>query len=1049
MPSSPSKRSDLSLGLPADLLRHSASRDMRLTLPVVYTCLLSTMVASPAPTVPGTPVVAEALAAQNAKKPFQIAAADGAVALEIFADQANTAVVYLVEQVRGVRTNAIRGEFTPREALDRLVANTPLTVSQDARTGALMINRTARREQPRSPSQSEPHSDPTEKPSRPMKPRNLLTLFGGWLVATLSTQAQSVVPGSTASATQQPAAPVALPAFEVSSERDEGYLSNQTTSGTHTVEILKNVPSSISILNRELMDDLNITTIEELSEFAVTGHKSDDTEGTTPVYVFRGMNANVRLRNGVKWYAPVDSFSMERVEVLRGSNAFLYGEGAPGGAMNQVTKTAQQTNFQRLNLFVGSHNLHRVEFDINRRVHDTFSVRLNLAYQDQDGFVNHTKREFRGGLLSFTYRPFRHTDIYLTVERTSTRATNADGILSDAFSNTERLGTTVAYTATTGGKTYFPTLGLVYNMSAAPAQRRSSGTNTAVFNQNILPRESNFWGPNAHHNTDILSINTSLVQKIGDDLNVRVAWTHHDNLRDTRTNAGSSSAGIYLDRNPTLPGGAPNPYFNEYYTEYYITRLQHRQITADARITAVYDWKPRIGGEHKLIATGVYQYDIPDRQFYRLSEFVDPSSPLFAGTLVNENTLEAYRANLAALNANRFYRRFYLKYGDGAQYTHNAIVPGQSILLHDTPSHGINGRLNERTFKTPAIAFGTSGSYFGGRLRSLLGVRRDWFYQTTYRALFNHFTDSEYPHPDRGSVRVPGNQKHNTVNYGGVFHVSKMLSASANYAQSQNVSAGIGGEQLIPGTFRGRARGDSYEYGLRWTFLEGRIESNWVYFITTAENQAASPGIPTAVRNELAALFTDINQGGGDRQATKSTGFELETIANVTKNWRLIWNASTSELETSDRYPSVRHFVERARAANQPTPEADAFLLTVPEGTPVPGYTKYTSNLVTNYRFTEGTLRGFTLGGGFQYRDKTYRGNFDFDRDGVAERVYTPAYVLANLTLGYRTRVMNRPTSFNLNVNNVLDKDYFKSRSIGSGSWGDGRNFRFSIRTEL
>jgi hypothetical protein len=156
---------------------------------------------------------------------------------------------------------------------------------------------------------------------------------------------------------------------------------------------------------------------------------------------------------------------------------------------------------------------------------------------------------------------------------------------------------------------------------------------------------------------DAVYVNIRIAQKVGDNLRLQASWTHADILRDTRNNAGSSSAGIYLDRNPILPGGAPNPYFNEYYTEYYVNRIVTRQLEADARVTAVYDLNLPFT-QQKVSATALHQYDIPDREFYRLSEFVDPASPLFNGRLTNANTLEAYRANLTALNTNFFYRRF-------------------------------------------------------------------------------------------------------------------------------------------------------------------------------------------------------------------------------------------------------------------------------------------------------------------------------------------------------------------------------------------------------
>jgi outer membrane receptor protein involved in Fe transport len=851
-------------------------------------------------------------------------------------------------------------------------------------------------------------------------------------------------PGAASSGSGGTQEAVELPVFEVRTDKDEGYLSTQAVTGSRTLERLRDTPNSISVMNRELIEDLNITTTDELMAYAVTGQPGDDTTGTSPQHVFRGIVANVRLRNNLKLFGPSDAFNIERVEILRGPNSFLYGEGTAGGTMNQLTKQGQFRSFQRLNLLFGSHELHRFEFDINRHLGDKLAVRAVLGYQDEGGYVNHTKRRFTGGYAAVTYRPFKNTFINVNLEKTETRRTVADGILADAFATTERTGATVAYTATTGGRTYIPALGQVYNMVG---QRRSSGTNSTVFDTNILPRKANYWGPNAHHNVGNEFVNISVAQKIGENFNIQASVARYDILRDTRTNAGSSSAGIYRDTNAVLPGGAPNPYFNEYYTEYYVTRLEHNEIVHDARLTMVYDLKFPFTTQ-KIIATGGLQDGIPDRKFHRTSEFIDPASALFTGTLTNENSLVAYRANNTVLGNNRFYRRYYLRDGDGARFTSNDLVAGQSTMLRDTPSDGVNGRLSDRKYETPSVGFGLSGSYFNNRINTLLGWRRDAFLQRTLsRNLYNPFTDQEYKVPE--TEVTPVSIYKNSVNYGGVFHFSKMVSAYVNYAESVGLSAGFGGAQLTPGEVRGVAGGDGYEYGLRWAFLDGRIESNWTYYITNVLNQAASPGIPTAARNELAAIFTDINQSGGDRQQNRSTGFEFETITNITRNWRLIWNAASNDLELSNRYPQLRAYQERARAQNAPTPETDAFLLTVPEGTPLPGFTKFTSNLVTNYRFSEGTFKGFTIGGGFQYRDRTYRANFDFDRDGVAEEVWSPSYLLCNLTLGYRTRLWNRATSFNLNVNNIFNKDYFRSRGLGTGAWGERTSFRLAIRTDL
>lgn len=84
-----------------------------------------------------------AAAAEPEWKTFAIEVADAAVALAAFVEQARTPVVYLVDDVRGVRTNAVRGEFTARAALERMVAATRLVATYDGRTGALIVRSAA------------------------------------------------------------------------------------------------------------------------------------------------------------------------------------------------------------------------------------------------------------------------------------------------------------------------------------------------------------------------------------------------------------------------------------------------------------------------------------------------------------------------------------------------------------------------------------------------------------------------------------------------------------------------------------------------------------------------------------------------------------------------------------------------------------------------------------------------------------------------------------------------------------------------------------------
>lgn len=77
----------------------------------------------------------------DAKRSFDLPRGDAATTLRQFAAAAGKSLVFVTDKVRGETTNAVRGEFTPREALERMLAGSDLEAAQDAATGAIVVSR--------------------------------------------------------------------------------------------------------------------------------------------------------------------------------------------------------------------------------------------------------------------------------------------------------------------------------------------------------------------------------------------------------------------------------------------------------------------------------------------------------------------------------------------------------------------------------------------------------------------------------------------------------------------------------------------------------------------------------------------------------------------------------------------------------------------------------------------------------------------------------------------------------------------------------------------
>ncbi len=121
------------------------------------------------------------------------------------------------------------------------------------------------------------------------------------------------------------------------------------------------------------------------------------------------------------------------------------------------------------------------------------------------------------------------------------------------------------------------------------------------------------------------------------------------------------------------------------------------------------------------------------------------------------------------------------------------------------------------------------------------------------------------------------------------------------------------------------------------------------------------------------------------------------------------------------------------------------------EGEPTSGYAKYSANFTNSYSFTEGRLKGLTLGGTIFLRmqDRTYPYTQVFrDAAGVVTRserrmFSAPDYVRANAMLAYRFKFARRyEWSTQVNIENLFNQ--YQVQILPNGSTGDARTARFT-----
>ncbi|WP_455514387.1 TonB-dependent siderophore receptor [Porphyromonas sp.] len=197
-----------------------------------------------------------------------------------------------------------------------------------------------------------------------------------------------------------------LPTVDVLGRRAESYKNNLSFVGTKTATALKDVPQSIGYVTKELVLDQGATTVNDVvrnisgihqysfyNDFSIRGFRA--TGNRNSGNLINGMRTQTSL------WRQSSLANIERVEVIKGPSSALFGNAAPGGVINRVTKKPLEVQRRSLSLTTGSWHTLRAYSDFTGPLNNKKSLlyRLNLGYEDTDGF-----RDLQG-LTSYIVAP--------------------------------------------------------------------------------------------------------------------------------------------------------------------------------------------------------------------------------------------------------------------------------------------------------------------------------------------------------------------------------------------------------------------------------------------------------------------------------------------------------------------------------------------------------------------------------------------------------------------------------------------------------------------
>jgi iron complex outermembrane receptor protein len=170
-----------------------------------------------------------------------------------------------------------------------------------------------------------------------------------------------------------------------------GYKALTSVSATKTRTPIANTPATVNVVTREMMNDIAAYRLSDVIQYTPGVSTAQGWGGTVDQTTIRGFATFETLRSGMPFSSqglngPRDLANVERVEVLKGPAAMLFGRLEPGGAINYVMKEPLATPSTTLKQTIGSYDLYRSELDTTGPLFGDVDYRVTAAWENTNSF---------------------------------------------------------------------------------------------------------------------------------------------------------------------------------------------------------------------------------------------------------------------------------------------------------------------------------------------------------------------------------------------------------------------------------------------------------------------------------------------------------------------------------------------------------------------------------------------------------------------------------------------------------------------------------------
>ncbi len=881
-----------------------------------------------------------------------------------------------------------------------------------------------------------------------------------------------LAPGLVAQSTPAPSPPAAagetvtLSAFSVTADREDSYEAINTSGVTGTNRSIRSLPMTMNVYTRTFIDELNAVDISDILSFTpnVT-YSLDGTGGGTQSpeqFRLRGLTSKEeRRRNGFVSLSRSDVFSTERLEVLRGAQALLYGQGVSSGAVNTVTKRSTQGNFGEARLQVDDLGSRRLTLDYNASA-GPYSLRAvaltgyqeywqaNLNDQPRGFYVDASRRFGRKLVLRANHE-------YIE-ENSRTRNGNTVTTVRDNSNRDPRVGQTLDELLYNGGDT----AGIV--MGGKPLSY-----------ENYKSAQSLVTGRRQFANNTVVALESEVSPRFS----TRLAWNYQRVRIFNGTNQVASD--LYAPTDSNAVEGE------------WTTRLSPQRSRNYWQIWAVQ-------------AAGVYKFELGRSSKHQV--IVGAEQRLKQQTFIQQRMYELDAQNHFVPGSDNLGRRFlpafyvpvqsrFVNYHQppaGYFWADNAAF--NSVPATPDNPRGLSGvsPLTLRVERQLAGYVNWLGNWFNNRAETMVGFRAD---QVTL---------------DNDQIDQRITDKTAKSGFGGVvFNVTPDVGLYANGSKSFAAAGTF--QPTVDNQFPQPGEGVSLEAGLKFDLWDRRISGSLAYYDNKSENEALA--LPTAARNVIDPNGINGRNGGtGATANVRARGVELVITAQPTKAWRVYLSLGTNDATVTsglahaifynDQFnavgdnvkvkqadgslvnlmvPSVRTNASSAlvpltltmlrtdpasgyRATIDPAsgritnaaairlntagvatgvtglpitqhqlgyvaPDGGMFTVFTPGDKTTPN-AGFTTSANTNYSFATGPLKGASVGGTVQWQRDFRQGYADI---GGARQLYLrPEFVRVDLRLGYRVKLQRNTLNLQFTIQNLLDQQPAEKTLASTGA---------------